>query len=210
MENKKYWCPTHPEVQSDDENAICTKCGTMKLIPNPKHNSFNKNDVVKIKRPLKDFLPLIIIFGAIIVFTVLMTIFVNTKLEFAMRMMMGSFFLVFGFFKIINLKAFADAYSTYDIIAMRSKFYAFLYPFLELLVAIFYLANIGGIYRDIFTFILMVVSSLGVIRKLKMKEEIPCACLGMVFKLPMTWVTLIEDVLMAVEAFIMILIALSI
>ncbi|HQR30374.1 MAG TPA: efflux RND transporter periplasmic adaptor subunit [Anaeromyxobacteraceae bacterium] len=29
----KYWCPMHPEVASDDPNAICTKCGSMKLIP---------------------------------------------------------------------------------------------------------------------------------------------------------------------------------
>jgi len=32
-QNKKYWCPTHPEVESDDLNTICTKCGTMRLIP---------------------------------------------------------------------------------------------------------------------------------------------------------------------------------
>lgn len=208
MENnnqKKYWCPSHPEVESDDPTAICTKCGTMILIPRTDSNVVANK---KMKRPLKDFLPLIIIFSVIVLFTILMTIFVKQELHFAMRIMMGSFFLVFGFFKIINLKAFADAYSTYDIVAMRSKFYAFLYPFLELIIAILYLANIGGIYRDIFTFILMIVSSIGVIRKLKKKEEIPCACLGMVFKLPMTWVTLAEDILMAVEAFIMILIAL--
>ncbi len=29
----KYWCPMHPEVASDDPNAICEKCGGMKLIP---------------------------------------------------------------------------------------------------------------------------------------------------------------------------------
>jgi Cu(I)/Ag(I) efflux system membrane fusion protein len=29
----KYWCPMHPEVSSDDPNAICDKCGGMKLIP---------------------------------------------------------------------------------------------------------------------------------------------------------------------------------
>ena len=29
----KYWCPMHPEVASDDPNAICEKCGSMKLIP---------------------------------------------------------------------------------------------------------------------------------------------------------------------------------
>jgi multidrug efflux pump subunit AcrA (membrane-fusion protein) len=29
----KYWCPMHPEVTSDDPNAVCEKCGGMKLVP---------------------------------------------------------------------------------------------------------------------------------------------------------------------------------
>ncbi|MBI4369580.1 MAG: hypothetical protein HY547_05055 [Elusimicrobia bacterium] len=50
----------------------------------------------------------------------------------------------------------------------------------------------------------MVISSVGVIQKLREKEEIPYACLGMVFKVPMTWVTFAEDLLMAAEALLMI------
>ncbi len=158
---------------------------------------------------IKKFLSLIIIFSSILLFTIITTYLHGFTLEFAMRMMMGSFFAIFGAFKIFNLTAFADAYSTYDILAKHSRTYAFVYPFLEILLAVLYLTDIGGIYRDIFTLLLMTVSSIGVIQKLRLKEEIPCACLGMVFKLPMTKVTLFEDVLMAVEAFIMILIALK-
>ncbi len=156
---------------------------------------------------IKKFLPLIIIFSSIGLFTAITTTIHGFSLEFAMRMMMGSFFLIFGLFKVFNLEAFADAYSTYDIVAMRSRAYALTYPFIELLLAVLYLSDIGGIYRDIFTLVLMSVSTVGVIIKLRLREEIPCACLGMVFKIPMTWVTLIEDVLMAVEALAMIVIA---
>jgi hypothetical protein len=166
-------------------------------------------ETLKPNTSFKKFLPLIIIFSVIVLFTVIATYLHGFTLEFTMRMMMGSFFAIFGLFKIFNLRAFVDAYSTYDILAKRSRVYAFVYPFLELLIAVLYFADIGGIYRDIFTFLLMAISSIGVIQKLRLKEEIPCACLGMVFKLPMTKVTLFEDVLMAVEAFIMILIALK-
>lgn len=202
MSFKKYWCPTHPEVQSDDPNAICTKCGTMRLIPRQITEHPTERPIPK--RPLKDFLPIIVIFSVIVVFTALMTIFVRTELEFAMRMMMGSFFAIFGAFKLFNLHAFADAYSTYDIIAKRSRIYAFTYPFLELLFAIGYLFDVGGVVRDIIVFLVMIISTVGVIQKLREHEEIPCACLGMVFKLPMTWITLAEDMIMAVEAIIMI------
>ncbi len=159
----------------------------------------------------KKFLPLIIIFSLIFFFTIVTSIFHGPlDVTFSMRMMMGSFFTIFGLFKIFNLRAFADTYSTYDILAMRSRVYAFIYPFLELTIAILYLANVGGIYRDIFTLALMTVSSIGVIQKIRQKEVVPCACLGMVFKIPMTWVTLIEDVVMAMEAFFMAVMTLGI
>ena len=32
----KYWCPMHPEVTSDDPNAVCERCGGMKLVPREK------------------------------------------------------------------------------------------------------------------------------------------------------------------------------
>lgn len=191
-------------LKADNEGLVRYYChhhapeGAMKIGESPKADT-----------GFKKFLPLVVIFSSIILFTVIATYVHGFTLEFAMRMMMGSFFAVFGAFKIFNLTAFADAYSTYDIIAKRSRAYAFIYPFLEILLAVLYLTDMGGIYRDIFTFLLMTVSSVGVIQKLRLKEEIPCACLGMVFKLPMTNVTLFEDVLMAVEAFIMILIALK-
>lgn len=174
------------------------------------HKPDNAIRVVAFKKEskLKKFLPLVVIFSSIALFTAVATYLHGFSWEFLMRMMMGSFFLIFGAFKVFNLKAFADAYSTYDILAMRSRGYAFIYPFLELLLAVLYLSDIGGIYRDIFTFVLMSVSTIGVVAKLRLKEEIPCACLGMVFKIPMTWVTLIEDVLMALEALAMVILVL--
>ncbi|MBL4694012.1 hypothetical protein JKY72_01455 [Candidatus Gracilibacteria bacterium] len=162
------------------------------------------------KRTIRDFLPLIVIFSTIVIFTGLMQFyFGGSDLDFGMRMFMGAFFAIYGFFKMINLKAFAEAYPMYDIIAQRWKPYAYLYPFLEIGLAVLYLGNFGGIARDSFTLVLMTVSVIGVIIKLRKKETIPCACLGMVFVLPMTWVTLFEDMLMAVEALFMILMPLG-
>ena len=161
---------------------------------------------VKKEGSVKKFLPIIAIFSFIFLFTIITSILHGSfSATFSMRMMMGSFFAVFGLFKVFNLRAFADAYADYDILAKRSRAYALIYPFIEIILAVLYLSDIGGIYRDIFTFALMVVSSIGVIQKIRLKEEVPCACLGMVFKVPMTSVTLIEDTVMALEAFIMIL-----
>lgn len=200
---KQYICPMHLESVSEKPGR-CPKCG-MDLVVKE-----SKPVVIKHKRSIKDFLPIIIIFASIFIFTTIAILARGSwSAVFTMRMMMGSFFLVFGSFKIFNLKAFVEAYSIYDIVAKRSRMYAFAYPFLELTIAGLYLVNLGGVYRDIFTFVLMLISTVGVIQKIRQKETIPCACLGMVFKVPMTWVTLIEDVVMALEAFFMAIMAVS-
>ncbi len=93
----------------------------------------------------------------------------------------------------------------YDVVAMRSKSYALAYPFIELTLGAFFITNFKPLLTNWVTLILMLVSALGVYFKLRRKEKIMCACLGTVFKVPMTWVTLFEDLLMAVMALIMIM-----
>ena len=122
-----------------------------------------------------------------------------------MMLLMGYFFCVFGLFKLINLKNFAEAYMSYDVIAMKSKGYAYLYPFIEIGLGVSYFFPFGGVYRDIFTFILMAIGTYGVWKVLRNKEQIPCACLGMVFHVPMTKVTLFENLFMAAMALYMVL-----
>jgi len=51
----------------------------------------------------------------------------------------------------------------------------------------------------------MLIGALGVYQKLRAGEEVPCACLGTVFTIPMTWVTLGEDLLMASMALVLLL-----
>jgi hypothetical protein len=46
----------------------------------------------------------------------------------------------------------------------------------------------------------MGISSIGVIKSVLNKRKIQCACLGAVFNLPMSTVTIIEDLLMVAMA----------
>ena len=55
------------------------------------------------------------------------------------------------------------------------------------------------------TVVVMGFSSIGVIQSVLNKKRIQCACLGAVFNLPMSTVTIIEDLLMIVMAFVMII-----
>ncbi len=154
----------------------------------------------------KKVIPLLSIFVVIFAGTVLTAIIQqDTSGMHLMMLFMGYFFLVFGGFKVLNLKKFAEAYGMYDTLAMKSQTYALAYPFIELALGVLYLTHTGGISRDIFALLLMAISTHGVWKALQKKEEIPCACLGMVFKVPMTKVTLFENALMLVMAAYMII-----
>lgn len=121
----------------------------------------------------------------------------------AMANFMGGFFVVFSFFKLLNLSGFVDAYQTYDVLARPVRAYGYAYPFIELGLGVAYLVRLAPVITNIVTLVVMVVSVIGVTQALLQKRRIQCACLGTVFNLPMTNVTFLEDALMAGMAVIM-------
>lgn len=113
-----------------------------------------------------------------------------------MRHFMAGFFLVFSFFKLLDLKGFADSYSSYDIVAKRVYTYGYVYPFIESALGISFLFPALSFWSNLFTLIVMAVSIIGVLQSVLNKRQIQCACLGTVFNLPMSTITIIEDGLM--------------
>ena len=146
--------------------------------------------------------PLLLIFAFISVTSVLTSFHANIfGLEHFMGMQfmnhfMAGFFLVFSFFKFLDLKGFAESYAMYDLLAMKVPVYGFVYPFIELALGIAYLINFEPQATNIATIVVMGFSSIGVIQSVLDKKKIRCACLGAVFNLPMSTVTIIEDLLM--------------
>lgn len=125
-----------------------------------------------------------------------------------MNHFMGGFFIAFSFFKFLDLKGFAESYATYDLLASRFLGYGYIYPFIELGLGIAYITDFNPILTNIATIFVMAFSSIGVIRATLSKRKIRCACLGTVFNLPMTTVTVIEDVSMVLMAALMLFIIL--
>lgn len=146
---------------------------------------------------LKTYKPLLLVIGFILIVSTAAS-FRNGAFDWMMWMnyLMAGFFIAFSFFKFLDLKGFADSYSTYDLLAMRWRTYGFIYPFIEIAQGIAYIVGWEPIITNSVTAIVMGFSSLGVINSLLKKRTIQCACLGTVFNLPMSNVTLIEDAVM--------------
>ena len=118
----------------------------------------------------------------------------------SMRIFMGLFFLVFGAFKIASLKEFATTYAEYDLIAKKFPNYGYIYPFIELALGLSYIYSIQLLATNLITSLLMIIGSLGILQTMKQNKKIMCACLGTVVKLPLTHISLLEDVLMGAMA----------
>lgn len=118
---------------------------------------------------------------------------------------MAGFFLVFAGFKFLDLKGFAEGYSTYDLIAQKWMGYGYIYPFIELAFGLLMLAGIHDAWLLWTELVVMLVSGLGVAIKIAKREEFMCACLGTFLKVPLTYVTLIEDFGMAALAGLLLL-----
>jgi uncharacterized membrane protein YphA (DoxX/SURF4 family) len=109
---------------------------------------------------------------------------------------MAGFFLVFSFFKLLNLKGFTESYVMYDVIARKVPVWAYVYAFIELGLGIAFLVDFNPMATNLVTLVVMSVSIIGVLQSVLNKKRIQCACLGAVFNLPMSTITIIEDALM--------------
>ena len=118
---------------------------------------------------------------------------------------MGVFFLVFAGFKLAGYTMFVEMFPTYDLVAGKWPTYAKIYPFIEVALGFLYLTNSIPLVRDLATVILMGVSSIGVARELKRRRGIHCACLGNIIKLPLSTVSLVENLAMGLMALYMLI-----
>ncbi len=141
--------------------------------------------------------PILLISAYILLVTVLIQI-TNPVFNWMqwMQHFMAAFFLIFSFFKFLNLKAFSESYAMYDIVAKQVPAWGYLYAFVELGLGISYLMNFNPFVTNLVTLVVMSISIIGVLQSVLSKKRIQCACLGAVFNLPMSTVTIIEDGLM--------------
>lgn len=146
---------------------------------------------------VQTYRPIFLIFAYILIVSLIVgTTATGFNWMLGMRVFMAGFFLVFSFFKMINLDGFADSYAMYDVIARKFKGWGYIYALLELALGLAYTINYNPVLTNAVTLVVMLVSIIGVLQSVLNKRAIRCACLGAVFNLPMSTVTIIEDGLM--------------
>lgn len=211
---------TSVTISKDTELAIITMdkhvaLNDLKEALDTKYNIDTPTEVEineEVKSWFEIYKPILLIFFYIVLVTTIMALqsMKSNQMEpteIVMKWMnhfMGGFFLAFSFFKLLDLNGFAESYKMYDIIAEKIPFWAYLYPFVELGLGLSFLSNLFPLVTNSITFIVMSISIIGVLQAVLNKKKIQCACLGAVFNLPMSTITIIEDALMILMSGIMV------
>ena len=152
----------------------------------------------------RQLFPLFLIFGFLWSVNWLNALVYDLSLRDFMLDFMASFYLVFSFFKFLDLRGFVNAFRGYDPLANRLTFYGYIYPFIELTLGLMFLTSFAidlAVYTTLF---ILGLTTVGVIDQLRQKNKIVCACLGSVLNLPMTEATLTENLIMIAMAMILI------
>ncbi len=152
---------------------------------------------------LSQYAPLITIIGLALLGAAALLQFEVSSINYFMHLFMGLFLLQFSALKLFNVSGFAKGFAKYDLLAKRSRTYGHLYPFLELGLALGYLAG-GALWIYIATFILMSFGAIGVLTAIAKGLNTNCACLGSTLKVPLSTVAVTENVTMAAMALAMI------
>ena len=122
---------------------------------------------------------------------------------------MGAFFFIFSLFKLANIRGFSSSFKQYDVLAKYVPFFAPVYPFIELILGFCYLSKLGLLPINVVTLIVMTSQNIGITKSLIQKTNVQCACLGSTFNIPITPITLLENIVMSLMALGMIVLPLA-
>ncbi len=170
------------------------------LLPHSKYKFIAENNLPiskGIEKNSTSFFPLFLVF-CFITIVALGAVWPSFRIKPFLHHFMTGFFLVFSFFKLLDVKGFAISFSMYDIIGKKFNFYGFAYPFIELALGLFCLFNFQLKMVYVLDIIVMGIGLIGVLQAVFSKQTIKCACLGTGFNLPMTTVTIVENSLMII------------
>ncbi|SER06696.1 Heavy-metal-associated domain-containing protein [Hyunsoonleella jejuensis] len=169
-------------------------------------NIFNNAPEVRVedKSDLQQLFPLFLIFGYITIASILLNIKPWDGNGFMLDFM-GLFYIVFSFFKLLDLKGFPESFRMYDPLAKVVPVYGWIYPFIEVVLGLLFLMRIEIPIALAVTLVILGITTIGVTKTLIDKKSIQCACLGTALKLPMTKATFIENSIMIVMAIIMLI-----
>lgn len=151
---------------------------------------------MNMKMSWKDYLPVFYIYVFSFLITLNLTFYYTLVFRHSILYFLGFFSIIFAVLKIINLKGFVESFAEYDFISKKFIYYAYAFPFIELIFGIFFVLLRENIFLTAFCFIFYTLNLVSVLLALLKKQKFVCACLGGLFNVPLSYVSLLENLTM--------------
>lgn len=196
-----------PQIKIHADSSLSAKDLNLLLAPLIKYKVSDLNEDIPVlpkeKISLLQYMPLLLLFGLAAIIPAAHVFIQEGSFETWMMQFMGISLIALSYFKLIDLVKFRDAFMTYDPIAIKIPAYGMLYPFLELATGIGFVLAVKPEILSVAVILLLAPTTYGVIDALRQNRKFQCACLGTVFNLPLTKVTIVENALMIFMSLIM-------
>ncbi len=184
---------------------IETREVTQALASSPKYKvSELKNQTANAEKKeslFKTYKPLILVFTFVLLVSLAYQVSLGSfASHLFMNHIMAGFFIGLSFFKFFNLNAFSESFSSYDPIAQRWLGYGKVYPFIELILGLLFVSGQMLLLANAVTILILSITTYGVYLRLQSKSKFQCACLGTNFNLPLSNVTIAENLVMIAMA----------
>lgn len=148
---------------------------------------------------IKRYLPLVVLVSISLLASFALAYGVN-NFSLAVHFFMGFFLCQFAMLKLFDLPSFAEGFQMYDLLAKRCKAYGYVYPFIELILGLLYFSFAFSFATNLCTIVVMGVGVISVIKALREGLDVRCACMGTNLNVPLSTVTLFEDITMIAMA----------
>lgn len=106
---------------------------------------------------------------------------------------MAVFLITFASFKIVNIESFVIAYRKYDIVASKIRPWAYITPFLEVLMGFWYLLSEGPMKLNLLAVSLACIALTGSFLEAKHRSRFEHSYFGSLIKLPHARVRMLES-----------------
>ena len=137
-----------------------------KLTEITKKENLNKISLNKIQQ----LYPLFLILTYILISSLILN-YNNLVINGFMLDFMGQFFIIFSFFKFLNLRGFKNSFKIYDPLAKKFNFYGWIYPIIETLVGISFLMRFEYQIFAYVSILILTPTTIGVIKALNGEEK---------------------------------------
>ena len=102
-----------------------------------------------------------------------------------------------GLQKLQDIERFADMFLNYDLLAQSWVRYAYIYPFIETLAGLLMMVGAFTIVMAPITLIAALIGALSVFKAVYIdKRDLKCACVGGDSKVPLGFISLLENIMM--------------